>query len=217
MNMRNVTLTILFLLAATGSALAGQHSILFTQGNAWETGGFPTSEIGDELQAVGILTDIDTPLVWNTALYSYTWWIRGLISTGESVNGQTHMATYTGGEFTIYVDTLPSNHDYGTNPPNATVPSTFTDGTSTYLEGTFTGFTLTHNDVTATGGFTGELVFTGGDVFPLLENPGGWTFGANISGFSPDGYDLEINGQVFLQGPSPVETSSWGGIKGMYR
>ncbi len=215
--MRKMTLTILFLLAAASSVLAGQHTILFMQGNAWETGGFPTSEIGDELQAVGILTDIDAPLVWNTAQYSYTWWIRGLISTGESVNGTIHMATYTGGQFTIYVDGLPSNHDYGTNPPNATVPSTFTDGTSTYLDGTFSGFTLTLNEVTGNGSFVGDLLFTGGDVFPLLDDPGGWTFGANISGFSPEGYDLEINGQVFLQGPSSVEPSSWGGIKGMYR
>ncbi len=215
--MKSIVTILLLLMVSTAALATPSQTILFTLGNAWETGGFPTSEIGDELQAVGLLTDIEDPLVWNTALYSYTWWIRGLVSGGESINGTTHIVTYTGGQLTIYVDGLPSNHDYGVNPPNATVPSTFTDGISTYLDGTFGELTLVLNEETSTGSFTGDLTFTGGDVFPLLESPIGWTFGANIAGFSPDGYDLEINGQVFLQGPSAVEPSTWGGIKSLYR
>jgi hypothetical protein len=121
---------------------------------------------------------------------------------GEVIVGTTRVVTYGGGALTIYVDFLPSNHDYGVNPPNATSPSTFTDGFSTYLDGFFTDFTLT---------------FTGGDVFPLLTDPDGWTFGSNIAGFGPTGYDLELNGDVYLQGPVSVEPNSWGQIKGLYR
>ncbi len=207
----------LLLLAFSSIPAKAVETILFTAGNAWETGGLPTSEPGDELQAVGLLTDIRLPLVWNTASYSYTWYLRGLLSTGETLNGTTHIATYSGGTITFYVDSKPSNHDYGVNPPNATSPSTFTDGISTYLEGSFEEFTLTLNEATSQGAFTGTITFTGGDVFGLLTSPTGWTFGSNLSGFSPEGYDLEVNGEVFLQGPSSVDETSWGGIKGLYR
>lgn len=199
------------------SAAQATETVLYTAGNAWETGGFPTSDTGDELQAVGILTNIGNPLVWNTVLYSYTWYMRGLISVGESMNGTTHIATYTGGQITFYVDSKPSNHDYGTNPPNVTSPSTFQDGLSTYLDGVFTDFTMTWTQGTGTGSFTGELEFTGGDVFPLLTNATGWTFGGTIAGFSPVGYDLEVNGQVFIQGPSGTDEATWGSIKNLYR
>jgi len=214
--MRQMIHSLFFVLLSATCAM-GEQTILYMSGNSWETGGFPVSDLGDEFQAVGILNDIDAPLVWNTAQYSYTWYMRGLISGGESINGTTHIVTYNGGQFTIYVDNLPSNHDYGVNPPNATSPSTFTDGISTYLDGVFGDLTLTFNAATSTGSFAGELTFTGGDVFPLLDDPTGWTFGANIAGFSPEGYDLELNGQVFLQGPSSVESSTWGSIKSLYR
>jgi hypothetical protein len=124
--------------------------------------------------------------------------------------------SYAGGLFTIYVDWLPSNHDYGINPPNATVPWTFNDGISTYLDGYFTGFTLTFNTTSQSGSFSGTLNFTGGDVYPLLTATDGWTFGANVAGFSPTGYDLQMNGDVYLQVVA-VEEQSWGGIKSLYR
>ena len=214
--MKKVTTLVLLLLAAVTPALA-QETILHMSGNSFETGGFPPSNLGDELQAVGILNDIEAPLVWDTANYSYTWHVRELSSLGEVIVGTTRVVTYGGGALTIYVDFLPSNHDYGVNPPNATSPSTFTDGFSTYLDGFFTDFTLTFNHATNTGNFVGTLTFTGGDVFPLLTDPDGWTFGSNIAGFGPAGYDLELNGDVYLQGPVSVEQESWGSIKGLYR
>lgn len=214
--MKKATTVLLLLLAAVTPALA-QETILHMSGNSWETGAFPPSNLGDELQAVGILNDIEAPLVWDTANYSYTWYVRDLSSLGEVIVGTTRVVTYGGGALTIYVDFLPSNHDYGVNPPNATSPSTFTDGFSTYLDGFFTDFTLTFNHATNTGNFVGTLTFTGGDVFPLLTDPDGWTFGSNIAGFGPTGYDLELNGDVYLQGPVSVEPNSWGQIKGLYR
>lgn len=214
--MKKATTVLLFLLAAVTPAFA-QETILHMSGNSFESGGFPPSNLGDELQAVGILNDIEAPLVWDTANYSYTWYVRELASLGEVIVGTTRVVTYGGGALTIYVDFLPSNHDYGVNPPNATSPSTFTDGFSTYLDGFFTDFTLTFNHATNTGNFVGTLTFTGGDVFPLLTDADGWTFGSNIAGFGPTGYDLELNGDVYLQGPVSVEPNSWGQIKGLYR
>jgi len=214
--MKKVTTLFLLLLAAVTPAFA-QETILHMSGNSWETGGFPPSNLGDQFEAVGILNDIEAPLVWDTANYSYTWHVRDLTSLAEVLVGTTRVVTYGGGLFTIYVDFLPSNHDYGVNPPNGTSPSTFTDGFSTYLDGAFSDFTLTFNHATNTGSFVGTLNFTGGDVYPLLTDPEGWTFGSNIAGFGPTGYDLELNGDVYLQTPVSVDESSWGAIKGLYR
>ena len=214
--MKKMTTLLLLLLTAVTPAFA-QETILHMSVNSWETGAFPPSNLGDQFEAVGILNDIDAPLVWDTANYSYTWNVKELSSLGEVIVGTTRVVTYGGGALTIYVDFLPSNHDYGVNPPNGTSPSTFTDGFSTYLDGFFTDFTLTFNHATNTGNFVGTLTFTGGDVYPLLTDPEGWTFGSNIAGFGPTGYDLELNGDVYLQGPVSVEANSWGAIKGLYR
>jgi hypothetical protein len=135
---------------------------------------------------------------------------------GEVLISGTRLVGYTGGLFTIYVDWLPSNGNYGINPPNATSPSTFSDGISTYLDGFFSDFTLTYNDITQSGSFTGTLNFTGGDVYPLLSATNGWTFGANLAGVSPTGYDLQLNGDVFLTVVG-VEEATWGGIKALYQ
>jgi hypothetical protein len=210
------TLALAFLAATAGLVFAQDQQILFVSGNAWEDGAFPESIAGDELASVGILNDIDHPLVWDTANYSYTWYMRNLVSEGETVFGSLHVATYTGGLFTIFVDWLPSNHDYGVNPPNATVPMTFMDGISTYLDGYFTDFLLNYNTLSMSGTFNGTLNFTGGDVYPLLNATDGWTFGSNLAGVSPTGYDLQLNGSVFLTIVS-VEEATWGGVKALYR
>jgi hypothetical protein len=218
--MKKVTsLALLLVMSLAGSALATQQ-ILHLSGNAWEDDGpggtFPPSNPGDAFNICGILNDIEYPLVWDTSNYSYTMWVRGLVSLGETVFGTTHVASFSGGFFTIYVDFLPSNADYGVDPPNATAPSTFNDGISVYLDGYFTGFSTTFNTATQAGTFSGTLNFTGGDVYPLLTATDGWTFGANIAGLSPQGYDLEMNGDVYLQVVA-VEPHSWGGVKSLYR
>lgn len=215
--MRKATV-LMFLVAAAmiGSASAQTNQILHVSGNSWETGGFPPSDPGDALSVVGILNDIEQPLVWDTANYSYTMYVRQLTALGETLVNGTRLATYSGGLFTIYVDWLPSNHNYGTNPPNATSPGTFSDGISTYLDGYFTGFSLTFNDGTQSGSFSGTLNFTGGDVYGLLNATTGWTFGANLAGVSPTGYDLQVNGDVYLTVVG-LEDETWGGIKALYR
>jgi hypothetical protein len=205
-----------FLVGMVGSAFGQETQILHVSGNAWEDGGFPSSNVGDEFHLVGLLNDIENPLVWDTDNYSYTFYVRDLISLGETVFDDLHLVAYSGGLFTIYVDWLPSNHDYGINPPNATAPGTFQDGISTYLDGFFTEFNLTLNTSTSSGSFNGTLNFTGGDVFPLLKATDGWTFGANIAGVSPEGYDLFVNGDVFLT-IIGVEDDTWANIKSLYR
>jgi hypothetical protein len=216
MNLKTIlaSLALVSLLAAPAAAT---QAIIMISGNSWETGAYPPSDVGDELQAVGVVNEITAPLYWDPSLHSFTFYIHGLSSLGETVFGTIHVVSYTGGQFTIYRDDLPDNSDYGINPPNATSPSTFTDGDAIYLDGVFTDFTLTFNESTASGSFTGTLNFTGGIVYPHLTDPDGWSFGSDIAGLSPQGYDLELNGDVYANGPIAIEPQSWGGMKALYR
>jgi hypothetical protein len=216
MNLKTIAAGLALASFFAGPASATQ-SIIRISGNAWETGAYPPSAVGDELQAVGIVNDIVAPLYWQPTIHSYTFYMHGLISLGETIFGTTRIVTYSGGQLTFYRDGLPSNHDYGINPPNATSPSTFTDGDAIYLDGLFTDFTLVFNSATASGSFSGQLNFIGGIVFPHLTDPNGWSFGSDIAGLSPEGYDLELNGDVYANGPIAVEPQSWGDTKALYR
>ncbi|MFN8178488.1 MAG: hypothetical protein U0167_11175 [bacterium] len=216
MNLKTILagLALASLIAAPAGA---QQAIIRVSGHAWETGGYPPSVVGDQLQAVGIVNEIVAPLYWQPAIHSYTFYTRSLSSLGEAIFGTTHVVTYGGGLLTLYRDSLPSNADYGVNPPNATSPATFTDGDAIYLDGYFTDFTLVYNTLTLSGSFSGTLNFTGGIVFPHLTDPNGWTFGSNLSGQSPVGYDLQLNGDIYTDGPIAIEPQSWGGLKSLYR
>ncbi|MCA9753065.1 MAG: hypothetical protein KC591_12790 [Gemmatimonadetes bacterium] len=207
------------LLAEPGPFLAsGGNQLLHTSGQCWETGGFPPSDPGDELTIVGVLNDVESPLGWDPANHSYTVWIRGLTSEQEWLLGSVRVVEYSGGRITFYEDSLPSNHSYGIDPPNATAPSTFADGTA-YLDGFFFGGgSLTFNDATEYGSIVLEVIFTGGAALPVLPYPC-WTFSANIAAVAPEGYDFQMNGDIYYGNDcvASVDPSSWGRVKGLYR
>ncbi|GJM45383.1 MAG: hypothetical protein DHS20C21_22250 [Gemmatimonadota bacterium] len=206
------------LLCVFGASSAhAAESKIFLSGHSFVDGAFPQTEPTKELQAVGIINQIRQPLFWSPFAFSYTWHARGLISLGATVIGTTYITDYMGGEFSIHVDTLPSNHDYGVYPTSATVPSTFTDGHGVYLEGFFESCTVTYNTATGSGSYAAEVTFTGGNAYPALQDPTGWALGATITGFSPAGYCGEINGAMFVEGPLDQEEASWGDIKALYR
>lgn len=214
--MKALALAFGLVVLVTAPAASLQNAIRFT-GNSWETGGFPDSNVGDELEAVGVVTAIVAPLFWSPSIYAYTMHVDGLISTGETLVGTTRVVEYAAGRIAFYVDNLPSNHDYGVNPPNATAPSTFTDGFATYLEGDFTSFTLTHNSANASGSFVGQIEFDGGNAYPQLQSNASYSIGANVANISPAGYDLQWNGAVFVDGPLGLENGTWSGVKSLYR
>jgi hypothetical protein len=192
-------------------------SMIFLSGHLWEDGGLTPSRPFDELQAVGIVNGIREPLFWSPNIYSYTWYAHGLISAGSVNMGTTFVTEYLGGEISIHVDDLPSNAAYGVWPANATAPATFADGHATYLSGTFESCTVTFNPATNSGSFAGEIVFRGGNAYPQLENPTGWTIGSTIAGVSPVGYSGQLNGTLFVEGPSPLLASGWADVKALYR
>jgi hypothetical protein len=200
-----------------GSATAQVTTVINFNGRSWETGGNPPSQFGDQLTSVGNITGVRRPLFWSPSRYSYTFDVSGLVSLGEVIYGTTHIVQYSGGKFRIHVDALPSNAAYGVNPPNATSPATFVDGTATYLEGDFSSFMTTYNTATTSGSLMGSLIFTGGNAYPQLASSTGWTVGAQLGRSAQGGYDTDWNGALYLAGPLATEVASWGQIKSLYR
>jgi hypothetical protein len=189
-------------------------------GHFWADGGFPPTLAGGQLQAVGMVNAIDAPLYWIPDHYSYTWYLRDLVATNIDLWGPTADIEYAGGQITIYRDALPSNADYGMFPTNATVPSTFTDGSAEYLTGRVLWARLFYSGSNFSGSFEAGIQFTGGNAYAQLEDPMGWTIGSTLSGVpgvSPPGYAGQLNGSVYLDGPTARQVGSWASVKALYR
>lgn len=197
------------------------------------------SNAGSSLTVVGLITLFCAPLNGNvpnlpTTEYSFVW--SGLTSTANTieatyiVNGKKWDTDYTGGNFYIYEDS-PADAPRETtpmpaNPPNATVPVNFQDGTL-ILEGTIptlhTIVTRTNNTATAIwgGSFSGTYAFTGGTQYGLVAGSGtnvlnGNWCGKYPSGCTPTGYTAHPNGK-YDYAVTDVQSSTWGAIKQLYR
>lgn len=191
-------------------------------GYTWETGGFPPTNMGEELNIVGIADGIDAIFGVDLGTTEITFHASGLISQGALVQNGAWTIPYTGGTIEFYDDPN-GGHDYGTNPPNGTSPSSFEDGTL-FLHGTFTSFFLYFDPVSGAGAFEGQVEFTSGSGLPALTQlpAHAYTFGGALSatavgpGNIPAGYDLQVDGNLHIDIVG-VEQKSWTGIKNLYR
>ncbi len=212
------------------AALAGA-SIDWDPIYTWEPGATATnSPSGGELRGVGIVSSFDAPfgdLNAGDPTTEYTIYIYGLISTGTVASGPPsttfYTTNYTGGTIEIYQGS-PRNATYDPNPPNANVPSTFTDGTL-ILWGQFTSFyTLTNNFTTyKTGQMEGNINWVGGTLFDRTFNSGGEPCPGLFTGgitWNPtvliEGYIFRHDGKIDLNCPTPTESTTWGRIKSIY-
>src|SRR5262249_21354433 len=98
-------------------------------------------EPGSGYVGLGTVPFLFAPLTSNTSTNDYTFVIQGLTPTSVLPVGTMEIVNYSSGTVTIYEDSKAggTTADYGSNPPNATVPSTFTDGTA-IMVGTLTSF-----------------------------------------------------------------------------
>jgi hypothetical protein len=214
---------ILLLACLASGAAQAQNALIDYQGYAWEDGGFPPSNAGDSLFVVGVVDGIDSRFGVNFATEEVTLWVRNLVSGGQvSQGGSLISVAYSSGDIDLYRD--PSkNRDYGINPRNGTVPSTFTNG-SLFLGGTLTSFFLNYDTSTDSGAYEGTVAFSSGSGLVALGqlNANGFTFGGLISrpvsgGTVPQGYDLQCDGTIAVEVRVGVENKSWGAVKEMYR
>lgn len=212
------------LLATAWAAPAGAVSLLADyQGFDYE----PTQvgpgfgDVGNTYAVLATSPQLGAPLTYDFSLNQYTVTISGLTSVSKVSLGTFDIINYSGGSVDVFCDLLsggtPAN--YGVNPPNATAPSSFNDGTN-ILVGTLSNFQVVFDNATRTGSFEGDLTFTGGTQlgnFPTNQRSG-WTF-AGVTGNSPitpQGYLHQVDGSIYLDNPVPVEAKTWGAIKAQF-
>ena len=212
--------------AATGPAIDWDPAY------TWEPGATATNSIaGNEFKLVGTVSSFDGPLGGlnpNDPVKEYTFYCYGLISQGtvsQGIPGFTAYTTnYSGGTFELYEG--PShNAMFAPNPPNASVPSTFNDGTL-LLSGSFTSFIVQSNDFTAfdVGNIEGTIDFNGGTLLQLIQGPNGQPCPGLFTGGSTwlpsvliPGYVYRHDGKIDLQCPTAASTGTWGRVKSLYR
>jgi len=197
------------------------------------------SNAGSQLTVVGLMTLFCAPLNGNVpnlpvTEYSFVWsGLTAAAATTEAVyivNGKKWDTDYTPGNFYIYEDS-PADAPRATtpmpiNPPNATVPVNFQDGTL-ILTGTIANLhtivTRTNNTASAIwgGSFLADYQFTGGTQFGLVAGSGinslnGNWCGKYPTGCTPTGYTAHPNGK-FDYAVTTAKSSTWGTIKQLYR
>jgi len=186
--------------------------------------GFPPSNPGDILAAVGFIESVSQPLYWSPDEYQYTIYISDLVSDGEvDIGYGTFYITYSGGSVDIvaqrYNDAGYTMPEYGVEPPNATAPSTFMDG-DIYLHGEFSSFYMVYYPTLHVGNFEGVIAWTIHPNIGELINDYGTIFSGTVDPIAapvPDGYDLEMDGHVMYYHAVPTENSTWGQVKNLYR
>ena len=179
-------------------------------------------EVGSGYVSLGLVPGLFAPLVADTTTNQYTYYISGLVSLSRTVVGDFVIINYGPGSLSVYEDskTTGTPADHGINPPNATAPASFIDGLL-FVSGTLSGFQVVFNTNDNSGSYEGAFEVTGGSQlgnFPVNQRRG-WTFaGATGNELNrPEGYDHQIDGQIFLDKPVPTTPTSWGRIKAQYR
>jgi hypothetical protein len=180
-------------------------------------------EPGSTYNSLGLAPNLFTPLLPDTVNNQYTYYFSNLNAANVQTFGSFLVIDYfPGGLFQVWEDSKVTGTflDYGINPPNATAPSTFTDGTK-FVEGSIDQFQVVINLATGSGSFDANFTMTGGSQ--LVNVPAnqrtGWTFAGTTANElnRPSGYDHQVDGQIFLNEPVPAQDKTWGFIKARYR
>lgn len=187
-------------------------------GFAYETGGLLPSDPGDVLVFTAVATNVDPLTGVDLGTAEVTFYVYDLVSTGQGsdVFGNA-IITYTGGTLEVRRD-FSQNADWGINPPNATAPSTFGDG-NLLFQGDFVSFVLVMNPTTGAGAYEGYLDGVAGSLIQACSGCGytwGGAFGENSGAQILDGYDLQIDGVLEVDGSVSSNVSDWGAIKSLY-
>lgn len=157
------------------------------------------------------------PVTLDFATYEYTFYFQSAIASVVP-GGFTTEYTYADAPFYIYEDAS-KNGDFGINPPNATSPSSFQDGT-VILSGTISNLYRTdYNMGFPDPSFLASCTFTGGTKFGELVQGNNWNFHGGLSSnpvFVLEGYKHRWASKIVFAGPLPVENSTWGNIKALY-
>jgi hypothetical protein len=183
--------------------------------------------VGEGYKVDGFVTQFGpllTPYV-DPSTYQYTNHLFNLtVATHSYFAGFFEADFANGGRARYYADPLSGGTaaDYGINPPNATSPSTFIDG-SMRLGGNIDNFILTinFNVSPATGSFSGNMSLDEGPdlIYVPVPERSGWTIGGTAGPPNPSvptGYDNQVTGECKIVAV-PTSHATWGAIKALYR
>jgi len=179
-------------------------------------------EPGSQYWALGAALDMGAPLVPDTTSNEYTFAIPGLTPVNVQNFGSFIVIDYAPGPMQVFEDSKTSGtpSQFGINPPNATAPSSFMDG-SLFVQGTLSNFQIVLNTSTGSGSFNANYTVDGGSQLANVpaNQRTGWTFAGVTSNEinRPTGYGHQVVGQVFLNSPVPASIKSWGAVKAQYR
>lgn len=205
---------VLVVFAAPASA---QVATIDYYGFGWETGGILPSNPTDVLYFTGVADFIDPVFEVDLGSAEVTFYCYDLTSTGQIDIGGTWMVGYVGGTLEVRVDPA-QNADWGTFPPNATSPGTFTDGALLFA-GSFRNFTL-FLDSAGGGAYEGALDGIAGSAINNVCDDCAYTWGGAFTPQSgaqiPDGYDLQMDGVFELDLAVPTERTGWGSLKALF-
>jgi len=184
--------------------------------------------VGEGYHVVGFVTSFGpdlTPYV-DTDTYEYTVYTENLRVASHLFYGTLLVVDFSNGGRGHYFRDLiggGTHGDYGSNPPNATSPSTFIDG-SLRLGGSINSLNLTYDfdPNINTGQFAGQMnLDEGPDLIYIPANRrNGWTF-AGLAGRPnntvPPGYDNQVQGECRIPASTPTSHKTWGAMKALYR
>jgi len=215
------------LVAFASSAAADQLLFSFT-GFDYENPNISGTylDLGEGYNVVGFMTSAGpllNPYV-DTSTYEYTFYLRNLSVIARFFTSPNLTVEFANnGRGSYYADALSGGTaaTYGTNPPNATAPSTFIDG-SERITGEVDNFVLVYNFSTNQGSFGGNMTIDGGAdvIYVPAAQRAGWTLGGLLGQPNPTipaGYNHQADGECDIPDPTAAHSATWGAIKSLYR
>lgn len=190
-------------------------------------GGSPNAAIpflsnGDGYRAVGFVTSFSTMFtgVVNPADEHTFYLSDATVATATFTNNVLEVSFAPHARIRLYEDAA-NNASYGTNPPNATAPSSFVDG-SLILGADVNNLVLVYDYDANQGNFDGQATLDeGADLFVIPPTRrAGWVMSGHAgvpNATVPAGYINQLDGQILIPSITPTSHSSWGKIKALYR
>ena len=192
-------------------------------------------DVGDQYHSLGFINSVDPGLLGGYVDFSvneYTYYMYNLYVDIQAYGGGFLEADFSNikGARTRYYEDPKSGGTHGLhgiNPPNATAPSTFADGTVA-LGGKTYNFVVTYDFGYCQGDFSGNMDLDEGSdlIYIPTSQLNGWILGglsgqkalsctSNIS--IPVGYDHQVTGECRRPSVTPSTHRTWGAIKALYR
>ncbi len=179
---------------------------------------------GDGYRALGFASSINPIVPSNEATNEYTFYLyEATVNTSDFTDGLLQVYFNPGARFRVYEDPFLGGTaaTYGVNPPNATAPSTFVDGT-VLLGAQVDNLVLVYDYNALQGALDASATLDEGSALGNIPpaRRGGWLLSGTAGAPNPTipaGYEHQLAGKVQIPYATSATTKSWGQIKSLYR